>query len=134
MGTAIGSIDARRRPLVRITRVGAAESFLALVDTGFNGDLHMSEGAAARLGFDLRAEKEIVEFADGRREAVRLGYGTIEWLGVPKPVSIFVSPDIAGPRSLRDGDPEALVGTGLLSPNILLMDFDAMSVEIEARS
>ena len=39
MGTAVGSVDELRRPLVRILRVGSEDSFVALVDTGFNGDL-----------------------------------------------------------------------------------------------
>lgn len=134
MGTAVGGVDARRRPLVRVRRIGAEDDFLVLLDTGFNGDLHMTLGMARRLGFELRPEKEPMEFADGRRESVQVGRGTIEWLGEQRIVAVFASPDPPKPRPVRKGEYVALLGTGLLSPHILLVDFTAMTVEIEAQS
>ena len=133
MGTAVGSVDELRRPLVRILRVGSEDSFVARVDTGFNGDLLMSVSTARRLGFRIRMDKDIVEFADGRREAVQLGHGTIDWLGSQRPTSVYISPDPAQQRLIRDGDPVALVGTKLLSPGILLIDFSTKTVEVEAQ-
>ena len=132
MGVAIGSVDALRRPLVRLRRVGAEDDFLALVDTGFNGDLHMDEKTALRLGFNLRASKDRVTFADGREEAVRLGHGAIAWLGGERRVEVFVSPNHTLARAERDDEPVALLGTGLLAPHIILIDFEAATVEIEA--
>lgn len=134
MSVAIGSIDALRRPLVRLRRIGTDDDYLALLDTGFNGDLYMDEGTAVRLGFDLRAEKDLVTFADGREESVRLGRGILAWLGGERLVDIFASPDRTHSRPVRADEPVALIGTHMLHPHIVLIDFAAATVEIEAQS
>jgi predicted aspartyl protease len=131
VGTTVGGVDQRRRPLVRVKLVGAEDSFLALVDTGFNGNLLLTRTVAIQLGFCLRKDTDVVEFADGRSEAVTAGYGVIEWLGGVRRVEIFASSDPQRPRIPRDGEPVALLGTGLLAPHILLIDFEAGTVEIE---
>jgi predicted aspartyl protease len=134
VGTVIGGIDGRRRALVRVRRVGADDDFVAVVDTGFNGDLHMTVAVARALGFELRPEMDLVEVADGRRVSTVVGRGTIEWLGTERLVTVFASPD--QPRSQQRGREEvvALLGTGLLSPHLLLLDFTAGTVEVEAQT
>jgi predicted aspartyl protease len=116
---------------VRVKLVGAEDDFLALVDIGFNGNLLMTRTTTMQLGFTLREELDIVEFADGRSERVNLGNGVVEWLGGVRRVEIFASPDSARQRMRRDGEPVALLGTGLLAPHILLIDFGAGTVEVE---
>lgn len=133
MGTEVGSIDQRRRPLVRVSRADGEDAFLALVDTGFNGDLYMAESVARQLGFELRAGKTIVELADRRFQLIRHAKGTIRWLGGPRRVEVFVAPDQEQNRPLGPDEPVALLGTGLLSPNVLLLDFSDMTIEIEAQ-
>lgn len=117
---------------MRIKRHGAEDSFLALVDTGFNGELHMTRAAALQLGFSLLGAHDVVEFADGRSENVAVGDGVIDWLDGTRRVRILASPDPPRLRVAREGEPVALLGTGLLVPHILLIDFDAGTVEIEA--
>jgi predicted aspartyl protease len=116
---------------VRVRRAGAEDSFLALVDTGFNGDLHMTRTVALQLGFSLQGAKDVVEFADGRSEKVEIGHGEIDWLGGTRRIKLLASPEPPRPRIPRDGEPVALLGTGLLAPHILLIDFEAGTVEIE---
>jgi hypothetical protein len=38
----IGSVDPRGRPIVRIGQINGADDFLAIIDTGFNGQLMVS--------------------------------------------------------------------------------------------
>lgn len=129
MATQIGSIDGRRRPLVRIERENGAEGFLALMDTGFNGELFVSYRDAMRLGFTLRAGISTAQLADGQNAEVLRGVGAISWLGRPRRIEVLaaVQDDIQG---LAD-DPIALVGTALLSPHLVLIDFSAGTIEIE---
>ena len=130
MGVELGSIDERRRPLIRIS-VAAGDSFLALVDTGFNGDLYMTERVAAALRLDYSNGKGDVELAGGRQTNVWTGRAHIAWLGETRTVDVFVAPDTERSRPPRDGDPVALAGTGLLYPHIVMLDFAASTVEIE---
>ena len=50
MAKVIGSVDGRRRPVIRIE--GKGDSLLLVVDTGFNGDLMLTRAAARQLGVD----------------------------------------------------------------------------------
>lgn len=129
MGTVLGSIDDRQRPLVRLTYADGEESLLALVDTGFNGDLYVAESVARRAGFERTDFESEVKLAGGNSAKVVRGRGTVRWLGQERQVQVFI---VADPRRpLPDGEPEALLGTGLISPHILLVDFTARTVEIE---
>lgn len=129
MGTIVGSIDNRNRPLVRVSLVDREESLLALVDTGFNGDLYVTESVARRIGFERTSIKSQVELAGAALAKIVRGRGTIQWLGQERRVQVFIAADPRRPPP--EGDPEALLGTGLLAPHILLVDFTAMTVEIE---
>ena len=50
----VGHVDQRDRAVVRVSLPGRDQSFLALVDTGFNGSLLMEATDAVSLGFVLR--------------------------------------------------------------------------------
>ncbi len=109
----------------------ARESFLALLDTGFNGDLYMTESVAAALHLDISDGKADVELAGGRQTNVWTSRAQIAWMGASRTVDVFVAPDTERSRPPHDGDPVALAGTGLLYPHLILLDFGAGTVEIE---
>lgn len=81
MGAVIGSVDHRRRPLVRVQPADGRDSFLAQLDTGFNGELFMAADHAARLGIRLFEGVTTVEVAGRVRQQVQRGIETINWLG-----------------------------------------------------
>ncbi|CAN0336218.1 unnamed protein product, partial [Phaeothamnion confervicola] len=127
----VGSVDDRRRPLLRIELPGRPDGLLALLDTGFNGEILVAEADIEALGFRARAGFSAVELAAGQRIQLQRGQGTIVWLSAARRVEVLITKELPGPR--RDGDPIMLVGTGLLSPNLLLIDFAMATVEIETQ-
>lgn len=129
MGTLVGSVDHRRRPLVRIERPDGFESFLALLDTGFNGEVFVAIADVERLGFRLRSGFSTFEDASGQIKTVQRGAGEIMWLGERRRVEVFIATE--PPPARQADDPVALVGTGLLTANMLLIDFPAATIEIE---
>jgi predicted aspartyl protease len=131
VGTLVGSIDDLLRPVVRIQQSGPDDEFLALLDTGFNGELFLSPGDATRFGFRLSGVVSLVRLAGGRTHRVQRGNGKIVWLGKTREIEALVS--INADETIRADEPIALVGTRLLYPHILLIDFAAGTVEIEAQ-
>ena len=63
MSELLGHVDERERPLIRVPIPDRDRSFLALVDTGFNGWLFMEAADAVSLGFVLSELAVSVEFA-----------------------------------------------------------------------
>lgn len=126
----LGSVDDRGRPVVRITVVGRDDDVLATIDTGFNGEVMIVEGDVAAVGVIARREGRRVELGHGESVTVRSGRLRIGWLGHDREVSVLV-----GERreASRIGDPILLIGTRLLSPHLLFIDFDARTVEIETQ-
>ena len=129
MRTVLGGIDERQRPVVRLLLADRDESFLALVDTGFNGELYVTDSVALRLGFERTSNDTPVRLAGDKIVTVVRSAGRIKWLGRELRVQVLIAADTGG-RQI-EGEPDALLGTGLLSPHILLVDFTAMTVEIE---
>ena len=127
MAKVIGSVDERGRPVLRIE--GKHESILVVVDTGFNGDLLTTRDAATLLGADpLRRETE-VELGDGRTVRVYETRATIMWLDRERRVRVLVSDEWT---TIGDA-PVALLGTDLLLPHLLRIDFAKGTVEIETQ-
>ncbi len=131
VGTALGSIDRRYRPLLRLARSGAGEGFLALLDTGFNGELMCDTAVVAPLNIQPSGRIEEVELAGGVKLHAQFGWLTIDWLGRPRRVSVLVAAIDEEQRTKRDGEPIALVGGALLAPTLVLLGYDAGVVEIE---
>lgn len=131
MANLLGSIDLQLRPLVRIRFASFRDDVVAMLDTGFNGELMINISDVDSLGVTLSPLKVRVTLAGGQRAEARQGEVQIEWMGQVRRVGVFVSETEASLH--RDGDPIALIGTRLLAPHLLLIDFDAGSVEIEAQ-
>jgi predicted aspartyl protease len=124
----IGSVDHLCRPVVRVALSGG-ESFLALVDTGFNGELMIGEQDAIAFGFSVTLKFTKARLADDVVQDFREASGTLIWMGSKRRVEILVNRETDARRS--DGDPIAIIGTRLLTPHLLLIDFEAATVEIE---
>ena len=100
-----------------------------MIDTGFNGDLMMTEQTARlfNLKFGLNASQ--VELGDGTKSDVYHTQTQLTWLGENRFVRIFVSQNWIA----RPDEPSALVGTGLLTPYVLEIDFGQSQLFIESR-
>ena len=122
-----GRTDHLGRPVIRIE--AGDESILALVDTGFNGELMMSETDARMLGFTILERTIHVKLAAEQSEEVLQAIGSIDWMGKERRVSVLVTTDCSVLR--RDDDPVAMIGTALLTPHLLKIDFASRLVEIE---
>jgi hypothetical protein len=70
-----------------------------------------------------------VEFGDGRLSQVAQNRVDALWLGESRRITILIA-DTWMPRA---DDPLSLVGTGLLSPHLLLIDCGHRLVEIETQ-
>ena len=127
MAKVIGSVDLRGRPIIRL-EVGD-DSILLVVDTGFNGDLMLARSAARLLGVDPRIRETDVELGDGRTVQVKEARTTIRWLEHDRRARILVSDD----WTVIGDAPAGLVGTELLAPHLLLIDFAGRTVEIESQ-
>lgn len=125
-----GRIDYLGRPVVRL-ETPTHETFLALVDTGFNGALMLADQDARALGFQVDLTAIKANLAGNIVEKMTGGRGTIMWMGQPHSIEIIVSPN--KPALRRDDEPVALIGTALLTPHLLLIDYAANTVEIEAQ-
>jgi predicted aspartyl protease len=126
-----GSVDLRGRPVVRIGRADGGDDFLAVVDTGFNGELLVSEEDVERIGVAVSRVAATVELAGGLLQDVVQAKIEIMWMGRPRLVDIFIG--IESTLRKHIDEPIALVGTGLLKPHLLLIDFDVGTVEIEGQ-
>ena len=129
MPTQVGHVDGRRRPLVRVELGGTADDILALMDTGFNGELLLTAEDAVRLGFTRRDGTSYAQLASGQSVSVQRARGTILWLGRTRRVEALATSEEVSTRHVDD--PVALVGTQLLSPHLVLIDFRAGTIEIE---
>jgi len=127
MAKIIGSFDQRGRPVIRIE--GKHESILVVVDTGFNGELMTTRAAATLLGIGPVQRESDVQLGDGRTVRLYEARTTIPWLGEERRVRVLVSDDWV---TIGDA-PVGLLGTDLLAPHLLLIDFAERTVEIETQ-
>ena len=129
-----GSVDDRKRPLVRIETPGFTDPLLAFVDTGFNGALLIDETQAARLGFSVARDSiRPVQLASQRNEDFMVGRGSFLWFGERRTITAYVMIETQGERRARNArktEEEILIGTDLLSDCRLEIDFPARKVLI----
>jgi predicted aspartyl protease len=122
-----GHVDLRNRPLVNVAIPGHEDPILALIDTGFNGYLLVHEDIAQRLCFISTGTTTMVEFAGHARRKLYVADGQIIWFGELTPVPVLVSTEDR-PRPAIPDEPIALIGTGLLNPHKLVVDFASRQV------
>ena len=121
------------RPVLRLRVIGKADEMLVTVDTGFNGELLLLEEEASKWGIaPLGAERDIL-LADGSIVASKQALTKIGWLGVEREVCVQLTElsKTPPPRTRREDDPSALIGTGLITPAILEINFGRGTVVIQ---
>lgn len=123
MAKVMGSVDDRGRPVVRIE---AGDGLLLVIDTGFNGDLMITRAAATAIGVTPVSREMDVELGDGSIGRVHQGRVQLPWLGEDRAVRVLVS----NAWTTTGDEPVGLIGTELLTPHLLLIDFAARTVEI----
>jgi predicted aspartyl protease len=130
-----GSVDGLGRPLLRLTISGRGDDIISTVDTGFNGELLMSETDARQLGIVPLSVEGRVTLGDGSQIFVKQAITTLFWLGLERHVRIQLTTTVGPVQKLpsQTDDPIALIGTTLITPNILEIDFGAKTVAIFER-
>lgn len=108
-----GFVDPYGHPLVEVEVSGLKreEKTLALVDSGFDGELCLPIEVAIPLGLEL-CGMESIELADGSVKNELLFSGTIQWEGKWRDVKVWLTS--AG---------QALIGTELMLDRLLTIDF-----------
>lgn len=127
----VGSVDERCRRVVRIELPGRDNDFLAVVDTGFNGELFMAAVDAGALGLPSTGVRSSAEVAGGERQHVEEAIAIIPWMGREHRIEVLLG--LAPQQPKRADDPIALIGTRLLEPHLLMIDYAFGTVEIEAQ-
>ena len=123
-----GSVDLRGRPLIRITVIGFDDELVAMVDTGFNGELLMSEKVAAEWGISPVGLAAKLELGDGSKIFAGRGTVPVFWMGKRRAIAVQITPSNKGKK--QSSEPVALIGTRLLSEDILEINFPAQTVVI----
>jgi clan AA aspartic protease len=99
-----GEVNADREATIRLNLLnsnGATEEILAVIDTGFSGDLTLPPDKIAHLGYSFLMRSDVI-LGNGTVETVDVFRGRIEWDGKPIAVEIDAA------------DTEPLIGMGLV--------------------
>ena len=101
-----------------------ANPLLCLIDTGFNGEMWLTRADAITFGVDFDAIYIETGHAVGMRpiETGR-GFLRIIWLGHERIVNVVVDLD-SSHRTVQASEPAALIGTELLDPATLTINFE----------
>ena len=130
MADLTGSVDDRRRPLLRMP-VPGHDDLLAIIDTAFTGQLLVDEQIAGTWGVVVIDIKADVELGDGSRHVVKQGLLSVSCFDTMRDVTVLVVAHDPSRRARLDGEPVALVGTELLFPDILTVNFSSGLVTIQ---
>jgi predicted aspartyl protease len=117
----LGHVDARNRPLLTFSVPGREDGVLGLVDTGFNGYLLVDAAIAQQLGFTVTDVTDTVEFAGHVHRRLSVAAGRIHWFDQVIDIDVLVSAE--EPPRMAAAEPAALIGTTLLNPHSLTVDF-----------
>ncbi len=123
-----GGVDQRGRPLIRITVIGFDDELVAMVDTGFNGELLMSEKVAADWGISPVGIAAKLELGDGSKIFAGRATVAVLWMGKRRAIAVQITPSTKGKK--QADEPVALIGTRLLADDILEINFPAQTVVI----
>jgi predicted aspartyl protease len=113
---------------VSIPIPGRDDALLGQIDTGFNGYLFVHQTIAEQLGFISSGQTTELEFADHTQHSAHFAAGRIEWFGKLLDIDVLVTARSL-PRMMPD-DPIGLIGTALLNPHKLIIDFTTRRVLI----
>lgn len=116
-------MDEKRRPLLTL-QLRDGGQLLALVDTGFNGQIWMAQAGAIALGIDHDENYSDTGHAVGMRPIETAeGKLVIVWLGQERVVDVIVDIDSAH-RTIHPSEPIGLIGTELLDPATVSINFE----------
>jgi clan AA aspartic protease len=116
-----GRVNPRGEPVVHISLISStnrSRSYTAVIDTGFNGTLSLSESLIRRLGWRWIGH-ESYEIATGDVVREKVFVGLVRWMQRIREVDVVAS-------HARD----ILIGTRLLQGNRLFIDFLKCRVRI----
>lgn len=82
---------------------GHVQNVLALVDTGFTGELKIPPSMAEQLGIQITDTRKVV-WGDGRETLIRSGFAYVSMEGTKKPVSVLIDEGtlLAGTRLFKN--------------------------------
>ena len=122
-----GTVDAQRRPLLKIARPDGNPIF-ALIDTGFNGNLWFGKADAMACGVDFDDVHEQTGHLAGMRPVREANsFLRIVWFGQERIVDVVIDLDTEH-RTIAGSEPVALIGTELIDPATLSINFDRRTV------
>jgi predicted aspartyl protease len=129
LGDIIGHVDNRDRPIVLLSVDGMEDGFPVIVDTGFNGELLINDTEISRLQCRMTGVEAPIEFANKERRTIVFARSRVVWFGRAQDVRVWVTaaePD----RAAAADEPVGLLGTALLKPHRLTVDFATRRVVI----
>lgn len=129
MSEIIGHVDALDRPIVSLSIPGQEDGILVTVNTGFNRQLLIHRSEIAKLRFDFVDLTMAVELAGRQRRNFEVARSQIHWFGRAQDVEVLITPGNE-PRTALADEPIGLLGTSLLAPHRLSIDFAARRVVI----
>ena len=127
-----GMVDAEQRPLLRLV-LPDGNPILALVDTGFNGELWLTRSYAVACGIEIDDVFEQTGYLVGMRPT-REGFGRLRilWFGSEKIAGVAIDLD-SEHRTTAAGEPVALIGTGLLAPSTMTVNFEKQTLVLRQK-
>lgn len=114
-----GRIDTKKRPLAMLEWRNGVRA-LAIIDTAFDGYLFLGDTLAGELNFEPTTIFRPVSYASGNGE-IELSHGEVFWKGQWIRISAHVVDD--SERTHATTEPAVLIGTRLLFPDVLTVDF-----------
>ncbi|MEK7659567.1 MAG: hypothetical protein AAB338_02890 [Patescibacteria group bacterium] len=119
-----GWIDDHGQPIMQLQLLGLEDPVVALIDTGFNGELIIYEEHAHQAHLRIKPKASDITLADGSRAEFLISEGVIEWFGESRQTTIFVIPGPAPQKGRWQ------IGTQLLRDCRLEINFRERNVRL----
>jgi predicted aspartyl protease len=126
----VGGLDGHGRPIVRVRVTGAEDELVCLVDTGYSGELWMSQALAKQFRFVATGMSADAATATDDVAKVEIFLGEIEWLGAKREVTVHAHGNDTRPARPAGEEPYALLGSALLRPAVLNVDYPNHTLSI----
>jgi len=126
MSRLIGWVDVRLKKPMLLVHTLSGKTFSVTVDTGFNRELWMDKITAETLGVAMLSTHPRTSFVTAGNKPILTDVGELEIMWVLGPRKVFVH--------IHDepGLSEVLLGTGLLHPGVLIVEFSNDMVKIDS--